>query len=146
MDCTQLRAEILRARNTGRIICGELFSSVPSLSSAARCFELDSDPTKYRDCSQREARFIAERVISHHLVDDGRLVSDERSEELAAAFLERFPVSDARFFTNGEFRELFGVHFLGSWSQVTPERSSSGILVLCESRCGALWVADSFVR
>ena len=145
-ECSLLCSEILRARGTGRVVCGELSESSFSVSRLAGRFDLDSDPANYRACSTREALFIAVRVISHHLVDDGPLVPLDRSESLAADFLSRFPPLGTSFFTNGEFSFIGSCSYLKKWRQVTPERSSSGLLVLADPLAGVLWVADKSPR
>jgi hypothetical protein len=114
----------------------------------AQRFGLDPDPANYRECSTREAHYIGARVIAQHLLDDGPLVAFEKSTALAARFLSLFPPLGTAYFTNGEF-SFFGKgqeSYLSKWRQVTPERSSSGLLVLAGAFSGALWVADPSIQ
>ena len=137
-----LRLRINQARGSGRVLFGS--SSIPeaTIQEIAHEFGLDPNPAKYRACSLREARIISKRVISHHLVHDGPLASEIESESLSAEFLALFPPVGTSFFTNGEFALVFDRWYLSDWRQVTPERSSSGLIVLAPDRSGVLWVAD----
>ncbi len=141
----ELGSAIQLSRGCGRVICAD-FDGPISLDRLARHVDLDPSTDKYRECAPAEAQFIATRVISHGLVHDGLLVAQEEAENLARSFLNLFPEGPSKSFTNGEFLFIGSMSYLGRWWQVTPERYSSGVLVVGPTRSGVLWVADQGAR
>jgi len=141
VECHELLTWISDARGEGRIICVDFDVKLPVERLALRV-GLSIRCGNLRECRYEEARYIGGRVISHGLVDDIRLVRQDEAEALGQLFLDLFPRGRAHYWTNGEFCFIGRDSYLGRLQQVTPERSSCGVLVVSEWRSGVLWVAD----
>jgi hypothetical protein len=137
--------DIIAARRCGIVGCGLSSQPSPSLAELAREFGLSDDLSNYREIDGASARHLVGLALSQDLAYNAVVVPATQAVELADRFLAQFGTEGVRFYTNGDFHEVWLPKLSrtgASWNPVTSATFDTGVLIVGPRSCGCLWVED----
>lgn len=130
---------IRRARRFGNTRCG-IVEGRKSVHEIARAFGLSDDNAIYRLIGSAEADAIAIRLLHTDLAYGAEIMSLSDAAALWCEFKALFDGQDVEFVTNQGVIDIGAGYY--SWTSATAATFDLGILVICATRAGCLWVED----
>ena len=143
---------LLAKRNSGSVTCSfkdmNQFVSTTTNEIEKELFlkELGLKPKRikgnWKQIDQSMAKKILEYILSMDMAYDIELETKPLANMLSNYFLNEF-LSNAMYYTNGDFDEDDGFFKLRAWRSITDSTFDTGVLVIDKNNIGILWAEDN---
>ncbi|MFD9627422.1 hypothetical protein [Peribacillus muralis] len=143
---------LLAKRNSGSVTCSfkdmDQFVNTTTNEIAKELFlkELGLKPKRikgnWKQIDQSIAKKILEYILSMDMAYDIELETKPLANMLSNYFLNEF-LSNAIYYTNGDFDEDDGFFRLRGWQSITDSTFDTGVLVIDKNNIGILWAEDN---
>ncbi|MBT2668780.1 hypothetical protein J7J00_25570 [Bacillus sp. ISL-4] len=143
---------LLAKRNSGSVTCSfkdmNQFVNTKTNEIAKELFlkELGLKPNRiegnWKQIDQSISKKILEYILSMDMAYDIELETKPLATMLSNYFLNEF-LSNAIYYTNGDFDEDDGFFRLRGWQPITDSTFDTGVLVIDKNNIGILWAEDN---